>query len=115
MKNIIILAALLASTPAFADKMDDSRAAYAKCLTEFHNEQIDAGSSVRSFNQSVVEACAEQKAAFTKMVVASEKGFGSSTSEAEAYAGEEVQIMIDAITTQFQANIEEKTKIIQEK
>jgi hypothetical protein len=49
------------------------------------------------------------------MMVKAERGYGSSAKDAEQFASEEVQMMIDGIVSSFNENVETGAKLTAEK
>jgi hypothetical protein len=87
-----------------ADPQDDARKAFNNCLVEEHNSAVGAKKSGSAFNEQLAGACAEKRKVYFDIIVRAEKGFGSKQAEAEQFANEEVQAVIDSITSAFSQN-----------
>jgi hypothetical protein len=105
----IVMAMMLA--PA----KEPERAKYDECLVEFHNTSVDSKMSVANFTIKAKEACTAEREAFHAKTVKDELGFNSTAKEADSYADEEVQGMLDYISEAFAANIEAGAKLMKPK
>jgi hypothetical protein len=81
------------------DAQDNARKAFNNCLVEEHNTAVAAKKSGAEFD----------------MVVRSEKGFGSKQAEAEEYANDEIQSILDSITGAFSENVTNGARLQPEK
>ena len=77
------------------DPQDNARKAFNNCLVEEHNSAVAAKKSGAEFNEQIAAACAETRKTFFDLVVKAEKGYGSKQAEAEQYANEEIQSVIE--------------------
>ena len=111
----VALAMALSMAPAKADPVDIARKAFNNCLIETHNKGVTEQMSLAAFNDNMKTACADQKAAYHDLIVKSERGYGSKPAEAEAYANDEVQLIVDSVTSAFADNVESKGQLIPEK
>jgi hypothetical protein len=109
------LLALLFAVPAHADAQNTARKAFNNCMVEVHNKAIDAKDSVSSFNKAAQEACPTERVAYHDIVAKSERGFGSSAKDADQYANEEVQSIVDSVTSAYSQNSEISAKLVAEK
>jgi hypothetical protein len=97
------------------DPQDDARKAFNNCLVEEHNTAVSAKKSGSEFNEQLATACAETRKTFFDLVVKAEKGFGSKQAAAEQYATEELQAVIDSITSAFSENVSAGAQLQKEK
>jgi hypothetical protein len=109
------LAFVLSMTSAAADPMDNARKALSNCLTEEHNKAVTAKKSASDFLTLISAACTTEKETYHSFIVKAERGFGSKANEAEAYAKDEVQAVVDSITSAFSANVETNSLMGKEK
>ncbi len=108
-------AAILLSMAAMsADSLDNSRKAFSNCLRTFHNTAVTEKDSLSSFREKVKTACEAERSAYNAAVVRSERSFGSSAKEAEAYAAEEVAMIVDVIITSFGDNVGQGITLVPE-
>lgn len=98
-----------------ADPVETSRKSYSNCLREFHNTSVTEKLSNSDFRDKVKLACEAERTAYQSTLVRSERSFGASVKEAEAYAAEEIQIIIDVISTAFADNAGQGAKLLPEK
>ncbi len=98
-----------------ADPIEASRKAYSNCLREFHNTSVVDKISISDFREKIKLACETERTAYQSTLVRSERSFGASVKEAEAYAAEELQIVIDVISTAFADNAGEGAKLLPER
>jgi hypothetical protein len=98
-----------------ADPIETSRKTYTNCLREFHNTSVTDKLSISDFRDKVKLACETERGNYQSTLVRSERSFGASVKEAEAYAAEEIQIVIDVISTAFADNASEGAKLLPEK
>lgn len=105
----------LATTAAYADPLEDARKAFNNCLVEAHNEAMKAKSSVPDFNKTAQDACPDQKKRYYDIIFSSERKYGSSAKEAEVYANEETQMIVDSMTRSFSQNLSNNATMVPEK
>jgi hypothetical protein len=110
--GFVIIMAMLA---AKADPQNMARKAFNNCLVGEHNKAIDAKSSAADFNKTAQTACTVERKAYHDIIVKNERGFGSSAKEADEFANEEVQGIVDSITSAFSQNSEASSKMVEEK
>jgi hypothetical protein len=111
----LALAMALNMAAAKADPVDDARKAFNNCLINTHNEAVKAKKSASDFNGEIQQACADQKTAYSTVLIKSERSYGSSQKDAEKYAGEEVQMIIDGVTSSFGENAKDGRTLTEEK
>ena len=97
------------------DSMDEARKSFNNCLIKEHNESVKMKRSGSEFNEAIQKACPTEKQAYFDMLVKSEKGFGSKQADAEQYAREEIQMMIDGTTSAFGENRDSGGQLAEEK
>lgn len=83
---------LLAAGPS----VEDTRKQYSNCLVKEVIKALDANMPWQDFGSAAKTLCEKEQGAFRTAVAAAEKSYGSSDSDANAYAGEEVTNIIDS-------------------
>ena len=111
----IIATALLSMAAMKGDAMDNARKAYNNCMIEVHNVAVTEKASPSAFNKTADAACPTERAAYNAILVKSERSYGSSQAEAEKFAAEEIQMLIDSVVTSFNENVENGAKLTPEK
>ena len=97
------------------DAMDNARKAFNNCLVEEHNSAVEAKKSGAEFNEQVAAACTAQRKAYHDLIVKQERSMGSKQAEAEQYANEELQVVVDSITAAFGENVSSGARLQPEK
>ena len=110
--GFVIIMAMMA---AKADPQDIARKAFNNCLVGEHNKAIDAKSSPAAFNKDIQAACPTERTAYHDIIAKNERGFGSSVKDANEYADEETQSVVDSVTSAFGNNLESGAKLVEEK
>jgi len=111
----IIATALLSMAAMKGDALDNARKAYNNCMIEVHNVAVTEKASPSAFIQTSDAACPTERAAYKAILVKSERSYGSSQAEAEKFAAEEIQMLIDSVVTSFNENVENGAKLTLEK
>ena len=111
----IIATALLSMAAMKGDAMDTARKSFNNCMIEVHNTAVGEKASPRAFIQTSDAACPMERAAYKEILVKSERSYGSSQTEAEKFASEEIQMIVDSIVTSFNENVESGAKLTPEK
>jgi hypothetical protein len=111
----LVAATMLSMAAMKADPMDNARKAYNNCMIETHNKAVGEKVSPSDFLKAAEGACMTERTAYHDMMVRAERGYGSSAKEAEQFANEEVQMMIDGIVSSFNENAETGAKLTPEK
>ena len=111
----IIATALLSMATMKGDAMDTARKAFNNCMIETHNTAVSEKASPSSFIQTSDAACPTQRAAYKEILVKSERSYGSSQTEAEKFAAEEIQMIVDSIVASLNENVENGSKLTPEK
>jgi len=111
----IIATALLSMAAMKGDPLDDARKSFNNCMIEVHNTAVGEKASPSAFIQTTDAACPTQRAAYKEILLKSERSYGSSQTEAEKFASEEIQMIVDSIVTSFNENIESGAKLTPEK
>lgn len=111
----IIATALLSMAAMKGDAMDNARKAFNNCMIEVHNVAVTEKASPSAFIQTSDAACPTERAAYKAILVKSERSYGSSQAEAEKFAAEEIQMLIDSVVTSFNENVEGGAKLTPEK
>jgi len=111
----IIATALLSMAAMKGDPMDNARKAFNNCMIEVHNVAITQKSAPNAFTKTSDEACPTERAAYKAILVKSERAYGSSQADAEKFAAEEIQMLVDSVVTSFNENIESGATLTPEK
>jgi aromatic ring-opening dioxygenase catalytic subunit (LigB family) len=111
----LVAATMLSMAAMKADPMDNARKAFNNCMIEVHNKAVGEKVSPSNFLKTAESACTAERTTYHDMMVKAERGYGSSQKDAEAYANEEVQMMVDGIVSSFNENAESGAKLTPEK
>ena len=111
----IIATTLLSMAAMKGDPMDNARKAFNNCMIEVHNVAVAEKAAPSAFIQTSDAACPTERAAYKAILVKSERSYGSSLAEAEKFAAEEIQMLVDSVVTSFNENIESGAKLTPEK
>jgi len=111
----IIATTMLSMAAMKGDPMDDARKAFNNCMIEAHNVAVAEKASPSAFVKTSDEACPTERATYKAILVKSERSFGSSQAEAEKFANEEIQMLVDSVVTSFNENVESGAKLTPEK
>ena len=98
-----------------ADPMDDARKAFNNCMIETHNKGVAEKMSPSSFTKAADEACIPERTVYRDILIKSERSYGSSQKDAEKFASEEVQMIVDSVVSSFNENVESGAKLTPEK
>lgn len=98
---------------AKADPVMVARKSFNNCMIEAHNKAITDRIPISDFTKESETACPEQRKAFFDLVVRAEKQY-SSQKDAEDYAKEEVQLVVDAKVAAYSENFEKKATMAPE-
>lgn len=98
-----------------ADPLDNARKAFNNCMIEAHNTAVGEKASPSAFLKTTETACTTERTSYRDIMVKAERGYGSSLKEAEKFADEEVQMIIDSIVSSFNENVESGAKLTPEK
>lgn len=111
----IVLAMAMHMAAMKADPQNDARKAFNNCLVEEHNSAVEAKKSGSAFNEQLAGACADKRKAYFDIIVRAERSFGSKQADAEQFANEEIQAVIDSITSAFSENASSGARLQPEK
>lgn len=113
---ISLAAATLLSMAAMkGDAMDNARKAFNNCMIETHNTAVGEKASPSDFIKTSDAACPMERAVYKEILIKSERSYGSSMADAEKFAAEEIQMIVDSIVTSFNENVENGAKLTPEK
>lgn len=102
----IVAATMLSMAAAKADPVETARKTYRNCMIELHNENIKAKTTPADFTPLAEAGCAEKKTIYHDLIIKAERGYGSKPAEAEEYATEQIQEIVDGIVENFSENSE---------
>lgn len=111
----LVAATMLSMATMKADAMDNARKAFNNCMIETHNKGIAEKMSPSSFTKAADEACVPERTAYRDILIKSERTYGSSQKDAENFANEEVQMIVDSVVSSFNENVENGAKLTPEK
>lgn len=111
----LVAASMLSMAAMKADPMDDARKAFNNCMIVAHNKAIDDKTPPNSFTKIADEACIPERGAYRDILIKSERSYGSNQKDAEKFANEEVQMIVDSLVTSFNENVENGAKLTIEK
>jgi hypothetical protein len=114
MITTLIMAMALSMAPA-KDPVDTARKAFNNCLIEIHNKSVGEKMSVGDFRKAIEGGCAAEKTAYHDLIVKAELGYKSKPADAEQFASEEVQSVLDYVTSAFGENVDNGAKMSPEK
>lgn len=86
----------MAMTMAAADPVDTARKDFNDCLAKFTNESLDAKKGQSDYTKEVSAACPAEKTKLVELMVKAEMQYGGKKDEAESYASDETQMIIDS-------------------
>jgi hypothetical protein len=111
----LVAATLLSMAAMKGDAMDNARKAFNNCMIETHNTAVGEKASPSDFIKTSDAACPTERAAYKEILAKSERSYGASAADAEKFAAEEIQIIVDSIVTSFNENVESGAKLTPEK
>lgn len=111
----LVAAMMLSMAAQKADPLNVARKGYNNCMIEVHNKAVADKASPSDFVKTAESACQPERTAYHGLMVKAERGYGSSQKDAEQYANEEVQMMVDGIVSSFNENVESGAKLTPEK
>lgn len=111
----LVAATMLSMAAMKADPMDDARKAFNNCMIETHNKGVAEKMSPSSFTKAADEACIPERTVYRDILIKSERSYGSSQKDAEKFASEEVQMIVDSVVSSFNENVENGAKLTPEK
>jgi hypothetical protein len=111
----LVAATMLSMAAMKADPMDNARKAFNNCMIETHNKAVGEKVGPSDFVKTAEGACATERTTYRDILVKSERSYGSSQKEAEKFADEEVQMIVDSIVSSFNENVENGAKLTAEK
>ncbi len=97
-----------------ADPQDEARKAFFNCLVELSVENLDKDTSVSDYTKLAQEACVDKKTVYHDIIAKAERAY-SKPAEADKYANEEVQMIVDASTRDYGTFKQDKTRPVKEK
>jgi hypothetical protein len=104
----------LSLTAPKADPQDDARKIFFNCLIELSLENLDKDTAVSDFTKAAEEACIDKKTLYHDIIAKAERAY-SKPAEADKFANEEVQTIIDGVTRDYGQYKQDKTRPVKEK
>jgi hypothetical protein len=111
----VMALAMALNMATMGDAQDNARKALNNCYVEEHNKAVSEKKSSAEFNEQIATACPEQRKAYHDLIVKLELSYKSKPADAEQYANDEVQSVIDSITAAFGENVTSGAKLQPEK
>lgn len=111
----LVAATMLAMAATKGDPLDDARKAFNNCMIEVHNTAVGEKASPSDFIKTSEAACPTQRAAYHAIMVKAERSYGSNQKDAEQFASEEVQGLVDSVVSAFNENVQSGAKLTAEK
>jgi hypothetical protein len=111
----VMALAMALNMATMGDAQDNARKALNNCYVEEHNKAVSEKKSSAEFNEQIAAACPEQRKAYHDLIVKLELSYKSKPADAEQYANDEVQSVIDSITAAFGENVTSGAKLQPEK
>jgi hypothetical protein len=111
----LIATALLSMAAMKGDAVDNARKAFNNCMIEVHNVAVSEKAAPSAFIKTSDTACPTERAAYKEILVKAERSYGSSLADAEKFAAEEIQMLVDSVVTSFNENVEGGSKLTPEK
>jgi hypothetical protein len=97
------------------DPQDDARKALNNCYFEVHNKAVTEKKSGADFNEQIASSCTDERKIYFDILVKGELAFKAKQADAEEYANEEIQSIIDSVTNAFGDNVSSGAKLQMEK
>jgi hypothetical protein len=97
------------------DPQDDARKALNNCFFEEHNKAVASKASGAEFNEQLAAACTDERKVYFDILVKGELAFKAKLADAEEYANEEIQSIVDSVTNAFEDNVSSGAKLQMEK
>jgi hypothetical protein len=98
-----------------ADAQQLARKELNNCFVEEHNKAVSEKKDSAAFNEQLASACTEKRKVYFDLVVKAERGFGSKQADAEEYANDEIQSIVDSIVGAFGENATSGAQLQKEK
>ena len=111
----LIATALLSMAAMKGDALDNARKAFNNCMIEVHNVAVTEKVTPSAFIKTSDTACPTERAAYRELLVKSERSYGSSLADAEKFAAEEIQMLVDSVVARFNDNVEDDGQLTPEK
>jgi hypothetical protein len=111
----LVAATMLSMAAMKGDPLDNARKAYNNCMIEVHNAAVGEKVSPSAFIKTTESSCMTERAAYHAIMVKAERSYGSNAKDAEQFASEEVQGLVDSIVSAFNENVESGAKLSAEK
>lgn len=105
-----VLALIMVTTAAPADKINIARRAYANCLNALIKTELDAKTDVAGFDGKIAAACKSEETAFRNAIVTVDVAAGIKRSDAEGNATTEIGDFIGQTKESYKDYVETKTR-----
>jgi hypothetical protein len=111
----VMLAMAMNMATMNADAQEVARKALNNCFVAEHNIAVSEKKSGAAFNEQLAASCTEQRKAYFDLIVKAELSYKAKKADAEQFANEEIQSMVDSITSAFSENVSTGAKLEKEK
>jgi hypothetical protein len=98
---IEVFAIMMAMATPKNDPVMIARKAYSNCMVDVTIASLEKKDAEAAFVEKAKAACPDEQAKFRSAVIASERGFGSKMADAEEFANDEVQGLIERYTGSY--------------
>lgn len=92
------------------DPMEDARVNLNNCLIDLSIEHLDLKTNAKGFEKMADTSCTRERQMFFDIVAKDEQQYGSSKSEAEKYATEEVEGIINGFVESYKQHAAANTR-----
>lgn len=106
----LTLLMVMALSMAKDDPLETARQSLNTCLASYTNAKLDAETSSSEFTKSIAAACTKEQSELKALVIKVEMQYGDKRDEAESYAAEEIQMIIDSYTGSYGEYLSSKTR-----
>lgn len=110
----LALALAMSMAAGKADPQDVARKTFFNCLVDLSVENLDKDVSASDYTKLAQEACTDKKTLYHDIIAKAERAY-SKPAEADKYANEEVQMIIDASTRDYGTFRQDKARPVKEK
>ena len=105
-----VLALMMVTTGAPADKINIARRAYSTCLNALIKAELDAKTDVAGFAGKVAAACKSEESAFRNAIISVDVAAGISRANAEGNATTEIDDFLSQTKESYKDYVETKTR-----
>jgi hypothetical protein len=111
---MIVLALAMSMATPKSDPQDDARKAFFNCLVALSIENLDKDVAASDYTKIAQDGCVELKTVYHDIIAKGERAY-SKPAEADEFANEEVQNIVDGVTRDYGQFKQDKTRPVKEK